>query len=172
MNVDHLIRRVREHTARQQLPPPASPRELAEAEERIGFVLPSLLRSLYSEIANGGFGPGYGFIGLITRVPLGRFEGDSAVELFQAFRSGDPEKPDWSWPGRLIPGCDWGCAIRSCIDCSDPQLPVIRFDPNEPEHQCSHESPSLAQWLEDWLEGKDLWQRGLTNRSSQPLPGE
>jgi hypothetical protein len=60
MNVDHLIYRVREHLVGQSLPPPASPRELAQSEERIGFNLPPLLRSLYSEIANGGFGPGYG----------------------------------------------------------------------------------------------------------------
>ena len=95
MEVDDLICRVRKRVAGQALPPPASPRELAESEERIGFDLPPLLRSIYSEIANGGFGPGYGFIGLITRVPLGQFKGDSAVELFESFRDGDPEYPTW-----------------------------------------------------------------------------
>jgi hypothetical protein len=157
MEIDDLICRVRKRASRQALPPPASPRELAESEERIGFDLPPLLRSIYSEIANGGFGPGYGFIGLITRVPLGQFKGDSAVELFESFRDGDLENPTWVWPERLIPSCDWGCAIRSCIDCSEPRLPIIRFDPNKPEDQFVRESPSLAEWLEDWLDGKDLW---------------
>src|SRR4026207_99320 len=44
--------------------PPVSLDELELAEKRLGFQLPSLLRSLYLQIGNGGFGPGHGLLGL------------------------------------------------------------------------------------------------------------
>lgn len=44
-------------------PPPASPAAAAEAETLVGTGLPKLLKELYA-IANGGFGPGYGLLGL------------------------------------------------------------------------------------------------------------
>ena len=37
---------------------------LASDERRLGFRLPLLMKRLYREIGNGGFGPGYGLIGL------------------------------------------------------------------------------------------------------------
>ena len=43
---------------------PAPPAAVAEAEELAGRSLPSLLRRLYLEVGNGGFGPGYGLLGL------------------------------------------------------------------------------------------------------------
>lgn len=36
----------------------------------LGFALPPLLQLLYSNIANGGFGPGYGIIGALEGFPL------------------------------------------------------------------------------------------------------
>lgn len=48
------------------LPPlaPASAEAVADAERRLGHRLPPLLRRLYREVANGGFGPGYGILGV------------------------------------------------------------------------------------------------------------
>src|SRR6185437_14876539 len=46
------------------LAPPASEDDLRAAERVIGFPLPPLLRRLYGEIANGGFGPSLGVEGL------------------------------------------------------------------------------------------------------------
>ena len=37
---------------------------IAGVEESLGFRLQPLLRRVYGEIANGGFGPGYGILGL------------------------------------------------------------------------------------------------------------
>jgi SMI1 / KNR4 family (SUKH-1) len=45
--------------------PPASEEQLAATEAALGFLLPPLLRALYKEIANGGFGPGVGIQGAI-----------------------------------------------------------------------------------------------------------
>src|SRR5436305_14391050 len=39
---------------------PASEEQLSITEKLLGFTLPQLLRALYAEVANGGFGPGEG----------------------------------------------------------------------------------------------------------------
>src|SRR5690349_6056273 len=43
--------------------PPATEEQLQATEDAIGFSVPPLLRMLYAEIANGGFGPSYGITG-------------------------------------------------------------------------------------------------------------
>lgn len=45
--------------------PPASEALLQETEARLGFPLPPLLRVLYANVANGGFGPGMGIYGVL-----------------------------------------------------------------------------------------------------------
>ena len=35
----------------------------AQTERELGFKLPPLLRALYQQLGNGGFGPGYGLVG-------------------------------------------------------------------------------------------------------------
>jgi hypothetical protein len=57
--------------------PPATEEQLHETEEALGFPLPPLLRLLYTRIANGGFGPGYGIIGAIDGFPLEDGMGDN-----------------------------------------------------------------------------------------------
>ena len=49
---------------------PATQEQLRETEDLLGFSLPPLLRVLYLQIANGGFGPGYGIIGAMGGFPL------------------------------------------------------------------------------------------------------
>lgn len=51
------------HTA-IPLEAPASAEEIAEAEKLLGFKLPELLEDLYTQVANGGFGPAYGLLGV------------------------------------------------------------------------------------------------------------
>lgn len=45
--------------------PLATEEQLLATEEALGFALPPLLRALYTQFANGGFGPGYGIFGAI-----------------------------------------------------------------------------------------------------------
>ena len=84
---------------------PAAPEAVEEAEEEIGYPLTPLLRRLYLEVGNGGFGPGYGILGLKD----GHSDdgGHTAIELYRerAPREG------------LLPVCYWGCGIYSLIDC-------------------------------------------------------
>lgn len=50
--------------------PPATEQQIKETEQQLGFPLPLLLRLLYTQIANGGFGPGYGIIGALDGFSL------------------------------------------------------------------------------------------------------
>jgi hypothetical protein len=43
---------------------PVTREAIYDAEQALGFALPELLRRLYEEVGNGGFGPGYGLFGL------------------------------------------------------------------------------------------------------------
>jgi hypothetical protein len=72
--VDALIGRVKERVADPlravdaaawvrpvpTVAPPASVAEVDAAEATLGFAIPPLLRRLYTEVGNGGFGPDYG----------------------------------------------------------------------------------------------------------------
>src|SRR5687767_4174627 len=108
---------------------PADPDGIADDERQFGFAFPPLLKRIYTEIGNGGFGPGYGLIGLSNGVPDDA--GNTGPAIYKLFRDGDPEDPHWKWPEGLLPICDWGCAIRSCVDCADPNFRMRIFDPNE-----------------------------------------
>jgi hypothetical protein len=48
----------------QALFPPTTWSVIERTETELGFKLPSLLCQLYTQVANGGFGPGYGIYGL------------------------------------------------------------------------------------------------------------
>jgi hypothetical protein len=45
--------------------PPASEEQLRATETALGFLLPPVLSALYTEVANGGFGPGGGIQGTL-----------------------------------------------------------------------------------------------------------
>ncbi len=146
-----LLERLRE---RAQVETPgrqtATPVQIEAAEARLKLRLPELLQEIYTEIGSGGFGPGDAGLRPLASALL---------------------------PGRLYPLCDWGSGILSALDCTAPEAPVIRIDPNMPKADvpvrvpgalhfdraaevksaCWVESPSLAQWLTDWLDGQPLF---------------
>ena len=135
---------------------PASERELSAFERSVGFQLPELWRRIYGEVGNGGFGPGYGLLGLISGAKSD--DGDSALDLYRVFTEDeDPEDPEFRWPKGLVPICHWGCAIYSCVDLAKPEAPVVRFDPNGhgPDEgwdgAWQPESASSEAWLRAWL---------------------
>lgn len=137
--------------------PVASAAEVAEFERRVGRPLPTLWRRVYTEVGNGGFGPGYGLLGLVTGARTD--EGDSAAEFVEELLGGeDPEDPDFAWPEGLVPICHWGCAIYSCIDLRTEAAPVVRFDPNGHgpdfgwEGAWRREARTSRAWLRAWIE--------------------
>jgi hypothetical protein len=127
---------------------PATQATLARAEERLGFALPTGIRQLYTEVGDGGFGPGYGLLGLLTAVDH-HADWQTLVGLYEGYRRPDPEDPSWSWPERTVPLCYWGCIVYTAVDCSTPAGRLVGFD----EGGWALDDRSLTAWLEDWLAG-------------------
>jgi hypothetical protein len=165
--IHRLLERIRHEPSvdMDQCPPtrpdsPVTEAAVAQAESELGFPLPPLLRALYTRVADGGYGPGRGFL---------TFAGDewSLVERAKSTCSAAEEVSDelW-WPPRLVEVVSWGGHYMSCVDCSRPSCPVIFYD-----HDCNiegalqadylyPEADSLEGWLWAWLDGVDLWAAG------------
>jgi SMI1 / KNR4 family (SUKH-1) len=144
---------------------PLSELKVLEAESRLGFKLPPLLHRLYTEISNGGFGYAYGFLGLLG----GRLNEDKndAVAQYLLYRQEDPDDRHWCWPEGLLPIVHLGCAMYHCVQCNDPEGPIVWFEPNPHEDGETWESsfipfaPSLSAYIEAWLSGKDVFEAFL-----------
>jgi hypothetical protein len=137
------------------------PSEIANDERRLGFPLPPLMKRIYAEIGNGGFGPGYGLIGLTNGTPDDT--GKTAPDIYSRFRDAYPDEPNWRWPQGLLPVCHWGCAILSCVDCADSNFRIRIFDPNVHEgddwaDSFFEQSNGFEIWMKEWASGADLWQ--------------
>jgi hypothetical protein len=141
--------------------PLATETSIAADEHKLGLTLPSLLKRLYMEIGNGGWGPGYGLLGLTGGMKDDI--GHTAVEDYLLRRGRDPDDPDWRWPEGLLPICHWGCAIYSCLNCLPPAPQMIVFDPNVDRSSWGDaffpERLKFEEWVNLWADGEDLWQR-------------
>lgn len=140
--------------------PPLSPQVLEEAERDLGFALPPLLRELYLQVGNGGFGPGSGLFRL-----TGHPKDDEAIVSTYKMSTG-PDVPEEynSWHPRHILVFHWGCNIYSVVDCTTTDGSVYRYwldrynaERDGPLHAFGIlEADSLREWLELWLAGEDL----------------
>jgi hypothetical protein len=126
------------------LSPPASEAALADAEKRLGFVLPSLLRRLYAEVADGCFGPGGGILKL----------GD-VVRTYDGLTPPGPRGQ--KWPYHLLP-ITRGEPGHDCVDVGTGA--VIFWDEEELasggsdkiwKRSFKPEATDLAAWLEKWV---------------------
>lgn len=142
------------------LPEPLDTKHLSASENALGFAVPSLLLDLFGHVANGGFGPGYGFFGLDGGWAVGD---RNAVECYFDLRAISADDPNWRWPESALPIVDWGCGMCSYIDCLDAELAVTWFDPNpyDPgapwEWCCTPHGYGLAELVQRWADGVDLF---------------
>lgn len=163
------------HARSKFLYPPATEEQLRETEVTLGFSLPAGLRALYAEVANGGFGPGYGIIGAkggaphydgwyqdiiegyLSQPPNVRWvdfaEYPPAREMgkwFELRYEDGHENLDDDWyehPRYLIPFCYWGCTV-------DHQIHAITGEIyTRDTFSYALWAPSLEVWLEQWLDG-------------------
>lgn len=141
--------------------PPVSPKGLQTAEHALGFQLPELLRAMYLEIGNGGFGPQYGIVGTTGGATL---DGCTLESCYQGMLRLEQENPVWRWPAHLLPVANYGCGTWSCVDCDYKKLPMILWDPNNLDSALDgadarlnwgnafwDQGYSLNGWLTDWL---------------------
>lgn len=142
---------------------PVSETQLSKAEELLGFPLPSDLRALYSQLANGGFGPHYGFLRLIG--DASEFD-RTIIELYQEHRERcsffdlegqiQPGKDfifaDTTWPRQVLHMCEEGCGNYICLQIPTGHLLRIGiWDAHE--YYLEPVADSLDAWLQTWAEG-------------------
>ena len=142
---DDLIRRVAAKAAAEHSPlrPPVSEPDLARAEEHLGFRFHPLLRRLYAEVADDGFGPEYALFSLEAAV---RQTPGSAAQSTVDLKGHERRY----WPFDAVAIMDWGCAMNAAVDCRSPEGAVLLVDPNSGLPDRAQEwfldSESLAGW--------------------------
>jgi len=138
--------------------------EIARTEDELGFALPRLLRRIYTEVADGGFGPAYGLFP-INRRPGGPGQDESLVEAWKTLS----EPP---LPSGLLPICEWGCAIWSFLDCRTERGHVITGG----EVPFTDTGRDLRSWFAAWLSGvdldKEMFEPGARRASVNPFTKE
>ncbi|MEU0183891.1 SMI1/KNR4 family protein [Streptomyces sp. NPDC006207] len=150
------------------LPAPARAAQVAEAEALLGFAIPPLLARLYTEVANGGFGPGYELFPLVG-------QGCSAVAAYQARRAESQAAASPHWPEGVLPILDWGCGMYGAVDCRSASGTVLIFEPNADTGDWSDgwfvDERSLADWLGTWLAGGGWYRLDGHGDDELPEPG-
>jgi hypothetical protein len=146
--------------------PPIESDRLAEVERHHGFRLPAVLRTIYTNLGNGGWAIGPGIMGIDCRCNPRRAgadelrdDSDDAIAMMQvlgrrALKDGTTK--------RVMPFCDWGCNQWSCVDLDDPNHPVWFYDGNQSSHDedvdedafWTLEAGSIEDWFRRWLRGE------------------
>ena len=154
--------------------PPTPPAEIEAAEAALSFAFPALIRELWVQVGNGGFGPG-GITGvetgqqiygehLIKATLLSRTIEDHLLEWVEDEEKVTPQTEkdrqriestrkvyeQWYWKDTFIMYCSWGCTFVTVVDCGDPDLPIHALDSFDIK---SHSSKTLRQFWQDWLDG-------------------
>ena len=129
-----------------------------DAESKLGFALPSILRSLYMTIGNGGYGPGYGLLGIGNGATADKRD---VIATYNFFREDNSTDSHWKWPAQLLPVTHLGCGMYGCLDCRDERGAVVWFEPNPHEDGTPWDTSfipvceTFERWLEMWLDDVD-----------------
>jgi hypothetical protein len=149
---------------RELLFPPVTMAEVESVERKIGRRLPDLLRRIFIEVADGGFGPGGGLVSLRegNRAPRHLSDWPSAVSVHEHDRAaGVPAS--WFF---LTGG---GCTMSWYVSLLAVDNPVLLYDCDgwvpewgeTPHDGLSYATSSLRKWLWTWAEGGDIWREVL-----------
>ena len=135
--------------------PPLSISEVELVEAQLGFKLPTLVRRLCTEIADGGYGPAWG----INRVkhppnlPFGpEWEIEMSVESWhRLYQTENVRARQPAYPERFIRFCEVGCNISICVDCTLDSGALFTDDPNDSQNPLQRMDETVEQWLWRWL---------------------
>jgi hypothetical protein len=158
---------------------PATEDQLLATEGALGFPLPPLLRALYAQVANGGFGFGYGLRGA-----MGDFDGRGSGTIVEQYLSRSSSEEILPWADEKVHLIDYddrrvqrqggkdlsapnpplpplagalpahlqlGCAIESCLDCIRGGVYRVGITKEE-GHLISLQATSLQEMREHWLQ--------------------
>jgi hypothetical protein len=154
---------------------PLTEEQVQSTEQILGFSLPPLLRAIYTLVADGGFGPGYGLYHIMS-------EGENMINdylsskrrarpvdflLFERRTPGTKLTmiPDYVWPNGFLCLCHWGCAIFSYLDIHSGRVFREAYYGDD-QFGFEYEASSLEAWFELWLV-KGMAMFSLQNEESQ-----
>ncbi len=178
--------------------PPATDEQLQATEEALGFPLPPVLHALYEQVANGGFGPGYGLLGaigggnehgwLLTDTYHGMKADTQPIDLLTCERLATPiEKtggfykfisdlqtpiPHGYWPESLLPLSHDGCGLFFYLDRQTGRI-FFGGDDDDETTLCviaTSLEDLLQRWMNDELFDYPAFQQRMgTHLSDQPF---
>jgi hypothetical protein len=157
------------NTPQGPLFPPVTVTEVENAERTIGRRLPELLRRIYTEVANGGFGPDGGLAPLTngSRAPGHLTDWQSAVSIHQSNRA-EGLPASWLY---LTSG---GCTMEWHVSLIAVDNPVLLYDADgweptwgEDAHDGLRHATALRRWLWTWADGGNVWDEHLDRLSDQ-----
>jgi hypothetical protein len=138
----------------QKVPPPCTMADVEEAEQQLGRPLPDLLRRLYTEVSNGGFGPG------VLGLKGGWFDesGNTLVENYFAIQEGLEDIGEW--PDGLLPLCDPQLAVTICHHPDGHIVEIdfdeVDFDEGEGwDEAFTDKYPDIETWFRAWLNERE-----------------
>ncbi|MBK9747540.1 MAG: hypothetical protein J0M07_07625 [Anaerolineae bacterium] len=157
---------------------PASPASLADihrVETQIGSPLPPLIREIFFQVGDGGFGPAHGITGLTSSyLTEDRSFVDHVLHTAQDIKAhlsesiamseragaGDARLLEqdkrhlqhWNALGleTLIWYCNWGCNIVTVVDFGKPELPIFCADGLDIR---AENLRTLREWWWGWVDG-------------------
>ena len=140
------IRQAMSTPAVPELPAVATEAAISRAEATLGGTLPPVIRRAYLEIADGGFGPGAGMLGI-----------DAAVATYRDLRRESPGPRGSEWPAGMLPLVE----MNPGWDCLDvPSGKIVGWDPEDLRERSGEVTwrrsfrdlaPSAQAWLTTWV---------------------
>ena len=160
---NEIIDRIRRQGEASSLPPPAPAQAVAEFEAAVGAPMPRLLKRIYVEVADGGFGRGGEALSLTDTT----YSFSDSPRLVREYRSWS-QRPHH--PPTVVPLLTWGCAIWSFVDYSTDDGQMWAWDPHVRclEHALFAEHVTVAQRLMGWLDGIEDFPRPSSPISDCP----
>lgn len=144
--------------------PPLALSELERAEQKIGYRLPDLLRRIYTEIGDGGFGPEGGLASLTDghRPPGTLTDWHCALTIHD-------QRPGWAPPRSWFFLTGGGCSMEWYVSLIAVDHPVLLYDADgwvpewgqEPHDGLRYATSSLRHWLWTWADGGNVWDEAL-----------
>ena len=124
---------------------------VSEFEQEFDITLPPFLKRVYTEVANGGFGPAWGIN------PLVHDSLPSVSEWLRLERENWPQgRPPADWPDPLLRFCEIGCNAYYGVAVLDEPGKVYAVDPmvdsGNPTDWLTAQDRSVAEWLHHWAE--------------------